>query len=201
MFKRIEVNDGSNPKRYRILHVQLNHYACLWRAGVPFDSCLFAGVKEIDRDLYDVFTFVNLELVFTLPKKVAIKGENGKFLGAYLKDGRPYLQFSYDNQNDPRVLHEMISSPDGIVCIKCIHFGKFWRLGDGDWIVADADDPRGSINAAAMFRATNIEVNEIALLNMSKTWYCKRLTSSLESCLNCASQNVDKGSTLKLIEL
>lgn len=43
--------------KIRMVHVQLGHYACLWRVNDPFDFCLHAGSKEIDKDLCDVFTY------------------------------------------------------------------------------------------------------------------------------------------------
>ncbi|KAM7519471.1 hypothetical protein LguiB_018433 [Lonicera macranthoides] len=42
----------------RFRHVQLGHYACLWRLGCHnvYDSCLFAGGKGVDKDKCDVCT-------------------------------------------------------------------------------------------------------------------------------------------------
>ncbi|KAM7515483.1 hypothetical protein LguiA_005066 [Lonicera macranthoides] len=47
---------GLHTIRFR--HVQLGHYACLWRlgSGNVYDSCLFAGGKEVDKDKCDVYT-------------------------------------------------------------------------------------------------------------------------------------------------
>ncbi|XP_021732083.1 uncharacterized protein LOC110698881 [Chenopodium quinoa] len=203
LFKPMYLGDNNDDtQEMRLLHVQLDHYACLWRLHAPFDSCLFAGSKEIDKDSCDVFTFVNWESLFNLPKHVAFKGENGKYLGAFEHNGIPCLQFSYDNLEDPKVGHELFEAPDGTLCIKSSHVGKFWRIGDGDWIVVDANDPRGSSNTGAMFRAVVRDVNVIALLNMSKTWFCKRFTlNEKESFLNAATQNVDEFAILKMIDL
>lgn len=201
LFKPIYV-DHQDIKNLRLLHVQLGHYACLWRYYPPFDSCLFAGSNEIDKDSCDVFTFINWQSVFNLPKHVAFKGQNGKYLGAIVHDGVPYLQFSYHDLNNPMVAHETVETPDGTVCIKSDYFGKFWRLGNDDWIVADADDPRYTSNAAARFRPAVLDVNVVALLNMSKTWFCAGLTSgALESCLNAATQNIDEFTKVEFIDL
>ncbi|KMT01156.1 hypothetical protein BVRB_9g224070 [Beta vulgaris subsp. vulgaris] len=201
LFEPSYIGDRENQKM-RLLHVQLGHYACLWRIGAPFDSCLFAGSKDIDKDSCDVFTLVYGESLYKIPKQLAFKGDNGKYLGTFVKNGVSYLQFSYTNLNDPMVAHEAFVTPDGTVCIKSNHNGKFWRLGDGDWILVDAEDPRGTSNAAAMFRLTVLDINRIGLLNMSKTWFIKRLTTqNFESCMNAGLQNLDKYGILEVIDL
>lgn len=119
-----------------------------------------------------------------------------------MKDGLAYLQFSYTNPKDPQAQHEIYATRDGTLCIKSTQIGRFWRLGNGDWLVANADDPRDTNNAAAMFRPTVLDVNVIALLNMSKTWFCKRYTHhGFESCMNAATQDVEKHAKLEVIDL
>ncbi|KAL2898064.1 hypothetical protein RDABS01_039846, partial [Bienertia sinuspersici] len=203
LFKRIDIKDGS-IENFRLLHVQLGHYATVFMAGAPFDACLFASSPNIADDLYDVFTFVNLNLLFkTCSKLVAFKGNNGKYLGAYTKKGLPYLQFSYDNPDDPKVIHEMFTTSYGVVYIKSNYFGKFWRRGDqGSWILADTDDPRGTNYAAAMFRPTYININVIALLDMANTWHLNRFTrDDIKDCLNSATPDVEKEAVLEILEL
>uniref|UniRef100_A0A803LNT4 Agglutinin domain-containing protein n=1 Tax=Chenopodium quinoa TaxID=63459 RepID=A0A803LNT4_CHEQI len=161
----------------------------------------FDGSNKIDKDSYDVFTFINWESLFNFPKHVAFKGDNGKYLGAFEQKGIQYLSFSYDDLEDPKVSHELFKTHDGTLCIKSNHLGKFWRLGDRDWIVVDADDPRNTTNTAAMFRAVVRDVNVVALLNMYKTWFCKRFTTGKENFLNAATQNIDECAILMIIDL
>lgn len=204
LFKRIDLNDGSTQK-LRLLHVELGHYACLWRIGPPFDLCLFAGAKNTDRDSMDVFIYLNLNKLHTITcsKRVAFKGDNGKYLGVYTKDGLPYLQFSYDNPTDPEAIHEIFTSPHGISHIKSNYSSKFWRSGADSWILADLDgDPRGDRNASAMFRTTPLNINVVAFLNMASTLHIKRYThNGFEDCLNARTGNVDEFAVLEVIEL
>lgn len=186
----------------RLVHVQLGHYAKLMSMQSPFDSCLFAGSKETDASSSDVFTLIYWESVFKFPKRtVTFKSQNGKYLSASMSNGIPYLRFSSDNLTDPMAAHEMYTNPDGTLFIKSSYSGKFWRMGNNDgWISADADDPRGIVtsNASAMFRPTMLDMNVVALLNMSKTWFVKSFTNSY---LNAAAQNVDKDAVLEIIDL
>ncbi|KAF7135842.1 hypothetical protein RHSIM_Rhsim08G0106700 [Rhododendron simsii] len=61
LFEPLFVGDDAKTVRFR--HVQLNHYACLWRAAAPYTSCLFAGSKETDQEGCDVYTIIDLESV------------------------------------------------------------------------------------------------------------------------------------------
>ncbi|CAN0925556.1 hypothetical protein LINGRAHAP2_LOCUS34827 [Linum grandiflorum] len=45
----------------RFLHVQLDHYACLFRSGPPFGDCLFAGWKSPNQDLCDACSVIDWE--------------------------------------------------------------------------------------------------------------------------------------------
>lgn len=63
LFEPLFVDDEDDAKTVRFRHVQLNHYACLWRAAAPHTSCLFAGSEETDKDGCDVYTIIDFESV------------------------------------------------------------------------------------------------------------------------------------------
>ncbi|KAH9612677.1 hypothetical protein KSS87_022487 [Heliosperma pusillum] len=199
------IDEGSSvgPKKARLMHVQLGHYASLWGTDAPFDSCLYAGSKDTDPDSRDLVTVIDWAYINKLPKSVAFKGDNGKYLGPFIDKGITFLQFAYDDPNDPKVAHEAITSSDGIIVIKSKYTGKFWRLSeDHDWIVTDIIELPGN-NARAMFRANVIDIGVVALLNMSKTWYCKRYTAAgvRKNLLRAATQSVDAWSLLEVKDL
>lgn len=190
LFRPIQVNKCDSTT-IRLVHVQLGHYACLWRTSAPFDSCLFAGSKTIDKDSCDVIKVVDWERVSKLPQHVAFKGDNGKYLGVVNIKGQHVLQFSYCNTNDSRVGQQIFTSADGIIYIKSDSTGKFWRLGDGNRICVDANDPRCTNNACAMFRPSVIDINIFAIMNMSSQLFCKRYTDCDESLLSGIGKTID----------
>ncbi|KAH9624245.1 hypothetical protein KSS87_023390 [Heliosperma pusillum] len=196
---------SDEPKNLaRLMHVQLGHYASLSPLDAPFDSCLYAGrSKEVDRLACDVVTVIDWLSINKLPKNVAFKGDNGKYLGPLIDKGITFLQFEYNDPKDPKVAHEAITSSDGTIVIKSKYTGKFWRLSeDHDWIVADIDEPPGN-NARAMFRANVVDIGVVALLNMSKTWYCKRYSAAgvRKDLLRAATQSADKWALLEVKDL
>ncbi|KAJ8421657.1 hypothetical protein Cgig2_030062 [Carnegiea gigantea] len=121
----------------------LGNYACLSKSAAPFDSCLFAGSKDPDKDSCDVLATIDRESILRFPRRVAFKGDNGLFLGATMHDGQPGLRFAFSDPKDPQVVQQIFPAPNGTIFIRSEHYGKFWRTDEDDWnwIVVDAEDP------------------------------------------------------------
>lgn len=194
----------------RLVHVQLGHYACLWRAEAPFNSCLYAGYNTRDKDRCEVFYVAqHYSLNFRFPKNVAFKGENGKYLGPFTGYiGGPYLEFSYDDPKNPKVAHQLLEAPDDLVCIKSQYFNKFWRIdidneNNSGWVMADvAFDPHCSNNSAAMFKPKVLGNKLVALANSDETLFCKRFTEyAYENCLKAATESIDMYTQLEIVDL
>ncbi|KAA8544859.1 hypothetical protein F0562_019746 [Nyssa sinensis] len=190
-----------DAKTVRFRHVQLRHYACLWRLsqGNVYDYCLFAGSEKPNNEQRDVYTIIDLESLFILPKHVAFVGDNERYLSAYLSDNQPYLQFSSDDNTDPKVGNEVFTTRDGSVRIKSNHFGKFWRLSPS-WIWADSDDTTNN-NPDTLFWPVKADNQMVALRNLGNNNFCKRLTSSKISCLNAALSTITFEAELEIEEL
>uniref|UniRef100_A0A7C8ZQD7 Agglutinin domain-containing protein n=1 Tax=Opuntia streptacantha TaxID=393608 RepID=A0A7C8ZQD7_OPUST len=202
LFKPILVEESDGTQKLRLLHVQLGHYACLWRIGAPFESCLFAGSKDPDKDSCDVFTIVDWVSIFRFPKRVAFKGEYGLFLGADVYNNQPSLRFAFSDPQDPKVVQQIIPAPDGTIFIKSELNGKFWRRAENDWILADAEDPRGTGKAVGMFRPSVLGTNVVGLLEMERTTFVKRLTAAgVENFLSAGAENIDTDSRLQVIDV
>ncbi|KAJ8438703.1 hypothetical protein Cgig2_013749 [Carnegiea gigantea] len=181
LFKPILVEDSDGTKKVRLLHVQLGHYACLWRIAGPFDSCLFAGSKDPVKDSRDVLAIIDWESIFRLPTRVAFKGDNGLFLGANMYSGQPDLRFAFSDPKDPQVVQQIFLAPDGTIFIK---------------------SPHGTQNADVMFRPSVLDTNVVALLSMKTTTFLKRYTSmGRESSLNAATQNIDVHARLLIVDV
>lgn len=116
-----------------------------------------------------------------LPRYVAFKGTNGKYLTS--KD--PYLQFSSDDIKDPAVAHETYTDEYGIVRIRSIGSGRFWKVGPEGWICAESsnagyviDKPTEGVYADVdtLFRMVIKSDNSVALQSISNDKFCQRIT-------------------------
>lgn len=198
LFKPISVN--AEAKTFRLLHVQLGHYACLWRAAAPFESCLFAGSENPDKDSCDVYTTVDWESLLIMPKHVAFKGDNGQYLSARWIEGHQYLQYASNDIGDPTVGNEIFTTNDGSIRIKSDYFDKFWRRSP-NWIWADSTDKTNN-NSDTLFWPVKVDDNVVALRNLGNNNFCKRLTTEGKtSCLNAGVSTISKEARMQVEEL
>ncbi|KAI7983007.1 hypothetical protein LOK49_LG15G02353 [Camellia lanceoleosa] len=198
LFEPIYVQ-GTDGVRFR--HVQLGRYVCLWRDPPPRYACLLANSANIDKDGCDVYTIINWESLLILPKHVAFKGDNGKYLSAHMIERHPYLQFASSDIGDERVGNEVFTTSSGSIRIKSDFFGKFWRRSP-NWIWADSDDTTtASNNSDTLFWPVKVDDNVIALRNLGNNNFCKRLTTEGKtSCLNAAVRTITKEARLQVDE-
>ncbi|KAK4275746.1 hypothetical protein QN277_018777 [Acacia crassicarpa] len=183
LFKPIYVD--ADAKTVRFLHVQLNHYACLWMAvAAPFTTYLFAGSKDPNKDSHDIYTIIDWESLLIMPKHVAFKGDNGQYLSAHLIEEHQYLQFASNDVGDLAVGNEIFTTSDGSIRIKSNYFGKFWRRSLTNWILANSDDTTNN-NFDMLFSPIKVDNNIIALRNLGNNYFYKRLTAEGKiDCLN-----------------
>ncbi|XP_028098184.1 uncharacterized protein LOC114297901 [Camellia sinensis] len=192
-------SDG-DAQTLRFRHVQLGHYACLWRSTSPAHyACLLASSADIDKDGCDVYTIIDWESLLILPKHVAFKGNNGNFLSARTIEGHPYLQFASSDIGDERVGNEVFTTHGGSIRIKSDFFGKFWRRSP-NWIWADSDDTTSN-NSDTLFWPIKVEDDIIALRNLGNNNFCKSLTTEGKTnCLNAAVSTITKEARLQVYE-
>ncbi|PQQ00696.1 uncharacterized protein Pyn_40090 [Prunus yedoensis var. nudiflora] len=202
LFEPVYVDDKDPAQGVRFRHVQLGHYACLWRVAPPQDSCLFAGSEAPDEELCDACLIVDWETLLVLPKHVAFKGDNGKYLSASTFNGYPFLQFSSNDIGQSSVGNEVFSSGDGSVRIKSNLFEKFWRRSP-NWIWADSNLDGNESNKDMLFWPIKLDNDKkVALRNLGNDNFCVRLTTDgFDSCLNAGHPSIIKEAHMELEEL
>ncbi|KAM7513911.1 hypothetical protein LguiA_003494 [Lonicera macranthoides] len=174
----------------------------MWGRGDAHDSCLFAGLDSIDNDQRDVCTFIDWESLLVLPKHVAFKGDNGKYLSAQQIDECTYLQFASSDIGDPTVSNEVFTTPDGSVRIKSVHSNRFWKRNSNSWICADSKGTSNT-NSDTLFWPVKVDhINVVALRNSGNNNFCRRLTSEGKtSCLSASISTIAKEARLRVEEL
>ncbi|CAL5398561.1 unnamed protein product [Camellia sinensis] len=68
LFEPLYENVVAQTIRFR--HVKVGSYVCLWRIASPRDFCLFAGNSMLDPNRRDLYTIIDWESLFILPKCV-----------------------------------------------------------------------------------------------------------------------------------
>ncbi|KAM1778300.1 hypothetical protein ACFX1S_040022 [Malus domestica] len=201
LFEPVYVDEHDPAQGIRLRHVQLRNYACLWRTDQPYESCLFAGSETPDSDLCDVCLIVDWESLLVLPKHIAFKGDNGKYLSAQWIESYPYLQFSSDDIGDPTVGNEVFQTGDGSIRIKSDHHGKFWRRSP-NWIYADSELHNNENNMDMLFWPVKLDGKFLALRNLGNNLFCKRLTTEGKyHCLNAAVPTITQEARLEVEEV
>uniref|UniRef100_A0ACD6A5I7 Uncharacterized protein n=1 Tax=Avena sativa TaxID=4498 RepID=A0ACD6A5I7_AVESA len=153
------------------------------------------GDKEIKH--YDEFLASDMTAVVVLPRYVAFKGENGKYLSAGEVNGSPYLQFSGDDIAGSRVSFTTYHNHDGTVRLKSKSYNKFMRF-DTNWIRPDGRD-------RVRDKDTLFKVLKVAgfytLKSMGNQKFCRGLTRDGKTdCLNAAEPHITEHTMLWVVE-
>lgn len=205
LFEPIRVDGGGdNGPTIRLRHVQLGHFACLWRASPPYDSCLFAGSAEPNKELLDVFPIFDWDSLLVLPKHIAFKGDNGtdSYLRGRKIQGTNYLIFKGTDTGSSAVANEVFATSigDSTIRIKSLFFDKFWSRNESGWIVAegwnsDPNDPN------TLFFPTKVSNNVVALRNLGNQLFCKRFTNKITGGLSAIIPTITLEAKLEVHEL
>ncbi|KAH6761798.1 hypothetical protein C2S52_019231 [Perilla frutescens var. hirtella] len=144
------------------------------------------------------FNLVNCDELVKLPKFVAFKGDNGKYLKSVWLEGHPYLEFSSDDPNQNETAHEVQLLKHGHVCLKSVYFGNFWRRSP-NWIWGDSSCENGK---ETWFWPVRLSDGKIALRSAGNDNFCKRLTDEGKtSCLNACAPTTAIEARLQMEEL
>ncbi|KAE8662300.1 hypothetical protein F3Y22_tig00113548pilonHSYRG00073 [Hibiscus syriacus] len=170
LLKFISVDPAAN--KFRIMHVQSGCYVCKWGSeDQKFDQGMLISYKETDWQGADVFTIIDWTSLVILPRHVAFKGCNDKYLCLY-KVTSPY--FGSDDIGESTVACEIIPVKDGNIRIKSSSTGQFFRC-DAKWIWADTYDT-ATDHVDSLFRPVKIDNDKIALISLCTNKFCRMLS-------------------------
>ncbi|TYH26854.1 hypothetical protein ES288_A02G022400v1 [Gossypium darwinii] len=179
----------------QIVHVQSGCKLCLLPGSdLLLNRCVSANYREFDSNGFDIFSIIDCKSLLVLPKYVAFKGHNNK----YLCVRENYLAFSADDIGDSTVAFETFVTNGGKVHIKSICAGKFWWANNSAiWV--GSDDPRN--NDGPPFRPVKVDDKTIGLFSLVNNKFCTTLTrQNGEECLNPAVPTITKEAKLTVEE-
>lgn len=164
---RVELHDGNNCE---IFHAKLNGGGCI----VPttentLDGCLLVGNENNSTFMFELNSMAT---ALMLPKHVAFKGDNNRYLHVVWGGHHPFLQFSTDDIHKESAGNIIHTNADGTIRIWNKECGKFWR-NSICWIWPDTDD---STQSDTLFLPVKFG-QFVALKSLLNNKFCKRLTA------------------------
>ncbi|XP_055961031.1 uncharacterized protein LOC130015272 [Mercurialis annua] len=184
---------------FRLQHVRTGNNLCNFQtAGRDNDLCLVVRWSSSDRAGWDLFTFTDWESLVILPKHVALKGDNGKYLN---NRSHLILEFGANDIGDHRVGEEIFTNPDGSIRLKNEFNGLFWRASP-NWILPSST--AADLGPTTSFWPVRIKGNVIALRSKGNDRFLRRTSEDgLVDSLAASSwaTTIDKQSYLVVEEL
>ncbi|KAJ4851254.1 hypothetical protein Tsubulata_043568 [Turnera subulata] len=196
-----QLDGDGDANTLRFLHAQLRRYACLSRSHDPPFGFQATG-EAPDEGRWDVYNIIDWDSIYVMPKHVAFKGDDGKYLSCGSIKGS--LKFKSTDVHDPSVWNEIFITPDGTIRVKSNHAGKFWQRRKNNWILADAEETSSvDYNSDTLFRPVKvIGDNKIALCNLGNKKYCQRLEEGTSySCLSATASTTASEARMEFKEL
>ena len=188
---------NGNPKTIRLTHVNLKLNLCFWR-GDPYYACVIAYYSDPDAGSCDVFNVIDWQSLVILPKYIALKGDNNKFVTTIWYYGKCYLQFSATNLDDDPLSagNEIVQTSNGNISIRNLK-DKYW-MSSTEWIFADSTDPT---SRNSIFQPVKCSDGTIALRNLANNYFSTMMTSgNIRDCLNVGSTAITRFAKLKVSE-
>ncbi|PRQ34746.1 putative aerolysin, Agglutinin domain, aerolysin-like toxin, beta complex domain-containing protein [Rosa chinensis] len=186
--------DG-NPDRVRLFHVQLQKYPV-------FDNTYYFWVGYNNPAQQDILEIIDLESLVILPRHVAFKGHNGKYLGTIELNNQRYLAFDYAAKGRPETWFEVSTDGHGRAQIMSNHTKTFWRnAGTTNWIWSDVESAN-DLTTHSNFWPVKVNNNTIALNSSTNNNFCSLIAlNSTTDCLNAAYSSIAPESHLVMEEL
>ncbi|XP_047962104.1 uncharacterized protein LOC125206934 [Salvia hispanica] len=112
--------------------------------------------------------------IVKLPKRLALKSNNGKFLKS-VDDSYHSLDFASDDPNATKSGLEIQALPSGEIRVKSVYYKQFWkRANDGDQTVYAVAGEKETGNKDTLFWPVKISEKTIALRCVANGKYCSR---------------------------
>ncbi|WOG85675.1 hypothetical protein DCAR_0104866 [Daucus carota subsp. sativus] len=191
---------NGNPKTIRLTHVNLKLNLCLWRGTDPaYYACVAAYYSDPDAGSCDVFNVIDWQSLVILPKYIALKGDNNKFVTTIWYYGKCYLQFSATNLDDDPLSagNEIVQTSNGNISIRNLNWDKYWR-SDPHIIYADSTVPTSN---DALFQPVKCSEDTIALRSIANNYFCTMMTNEImKDCLTVGSTAITSFAKFKVSE-
>ncbi|KAK9940956.1 hypothetical protein M0R45_017588 [Rubus argutus] len=181
--------DGQ-PDKVQFFHVQRKLFVGAYHFGTGSTDNWFRLSYEKTCPLYDI---IDLESLVILPKHVAFKGDNGKYLG--MEDQS--VLFASTDKGTPTAWFEVSTDGDGRAQIRSYKTKTFLRYDNNkNGIWANTTD---TTDDQTTFWPVKVDKNVIALLSFANNNFCGQIENN--AYFNAAFPTISRESRLVLEEL
>ncbi|KAK9913558.1 hypothetical protein M0R45_037371 [Rubus argutus] len=207
LFEPLSV-EANNPKRIRLRHVQRGNYACYWKTSEARRG-LVTDYSVHDHQGCDIYTVTDWESLVVLPKHVAFKGDNGKYMSLHREQDwlHWYVVFDSIDKGNPAAWFEVTTTPDGYAQIRSHEADDLllWTDIEDTYITGRRDENASKSSRESLFWPVKIDnKNTVALRSALNNKICTRVGegSRAEECyLHALHPTVVAASHLKVEEL
>nr|AIU47290.1 amaranthin-like lectin [Linum usitatissimum] len=142
----------------RLLHIKSGYYM-QWLDAGP-NSMYRSWIHVISSEPLmpkseNILQVIDWDTLFSLPRHLTFKGDNGLYLGLLKQSSGAALRFEIGNERDESIVNEIVDLLDGTFRIKNVSVGAFWRV-DPQSDEMRADDTSATPTPYSMFSATKV---------------------------------------------
>ncbi|KAK5841257.1 uncharacterized protein LOC108475101 [Gossypium arboreum] len=187
---------------YRFVHVQSGHYLCLWPlATSELHRGVLANHNRVADNQNDIFKVIDWESLVILPRYVAFKGNNNKFLRLTEVGDQPSLEFSGKDVGGDSVTMKVVHRKNGDIRIKTVSSDRVWRSSPNR-VLLDSDETKGD-DQNTHFRAFKVDSKTIALRNVGNRLFCnckRDINRETTDILAATDPSITKETYLRVLE-
>ncbi|KAA0039762.1 uncharacterized protein E5676_scaffold266G002950 [Cucumis melo var. makuwa] len=205
LFKPNYKDNDNKHDTFRFRHVFLNSCVFFQPARESaYHDCLMLSGHALPNELS---TVINWDTYLFLPRHVAFKSlKNNKYLQpkSFLIEKTYQLALNGSNTADPKMLHEVIKTPDGHFGLKNLAHRKFFtRVTDGAWIVLDNDSSTAKDDPGRLFWPIKLDHNVVALRSAKDYRICAYMSSALtghQDGFEADLENIEDSAKLEVMD-
>ncbi|KAL8466066.1 hypothetical protein ACS0TY_035258 [Phlomoides rotata] len=145
--------------------------------------CFNGAISGISFDLL-LFDFLNSQTLLKLPRRVALKGDNGMFLRAATQT---QTAFASNDPNERESAFEIELNDDGRIRIKSTNLDRYLRRAPTNLILGDTTVNTGN---DTLFWPIHVRGSTYALRSAGNNNFCRRFTSNALSASTTTMTNV-----------
>ncbi|MCL7034234.1 hypothetical protein MKW94_007285 [Papaver nudicaule] len=153
------------------------------------------GFIRVGQESGSQFAAINWESLLVLPKYIAFRRGDEKYLNVIEVDGD--LGFTSDDSGDPTVGQRVVTNGDGSILLRSGCQNKYWARDTNDRIMARLQEIRGSSRHQS-FQPIKVDDDIIALRSLGNNMFCRSCKDGDDKyCLKADAPTISRDTHFK----